>query len=126
MNKFVVTWSNGYNGLEGHKYYKADKIEDVYRYLLINTFDKSYIANYNKDKDSTFWNKKYRKNIDVTNIDEMTNEDITNIFEYIHSSGEGSQWGNPGKEWTNIDVRKYKEPEFEDLPFDKPVKNAYT
>lgn len=42
----------------------------------------------------------------------MSDETVENLFRFFNTSGEGYQSGDPGKEWHNIVVKEYQEPEF--------------
>jgi len=42
----------------------------------------------------------------------LDKQSIKNLFYWYHTSGQGHQFGDPGKEWTNIKIEKYKEPEY--------------
>lgn len=80
---------------------------DNKKYSFISKLGYGYI-NLNATQILDFYDNKNRKSIFAL----LDKQSIKNLFYWYHTSGEGHQLGDPGKEWTCVKIEKYKEPIF--------------
>ena len=114
MGRFVVYRCESVMGNEKPKYYEAENMTAVWRHLLR--------GRYNELRTENFVKYCYKRNYTIREIDpvnlelgDLEYDEVSYLFWYMFTGGEGYQEGTPGKEWSTTTVVEYSEPTFERL-----------